>query len=232
MSKRDWLPKKRATDYTVSSLLMNEDGSFTEKEILVSSIDGLTKDEEDIIIFPDYSRDSVIVDEQRNNDLYSFVEACVEYGRNVVILCERVAHVFYLLGFIKKKESNLSVKTIIGKNKVSERNKVKDEFAEGKINILIASSIFDEGEDIKNVGAVALAGCGCSLVRQVQRIGRGVRRKSDMKNICPVWFPVDTKNKYSKSHSLQRLEFLDKSEVSSVLAKDTKTWKEILSEFL
>ena len=96
MSKRDWLPKKRATDYTVSSLLMNEDGSFTEKEILVSSIDGLTKDEEDIIIFPDYSRDSVIVDEQRNNDLYSFVEACVEYGRNVVILCERVAHVFYL----------------------------------------------------------------------------------------------------------------------------------------
>lgn len=228
MSKH-WIPLKMDEDYEVVSYYMQEDGTFEVKNTTISSNKGVQKDDNDIIIFPEYKRDSIIINDTRNLDLMDFILACTKMGRSVVVLCERVAHVYYLYGFLKER-INLKIGCIVGKHKVSERNEMKNRFAHGDLEILIASSIFDEGEDIKNVGAVALAGGGESMVRQIQRIGRGVRKKTEVSNWCPIWFPVDTENRYVKEHSIQRLEYLDRSEVSSHEA-GTESWDEILIEF-
>lgn len=192
---------------------MQPDGSFEVEEIVVSSKTGLIKDEKDTYIFPDYARDLTIINDTRNSDLIDFCEACIKLKLNTLVLCERVAHVYWLSGLFKKRGIT-RFQFITGQDTLKCRIKAKEEFADSKIDILIASSIFDEGEDLKNIGAVALAGIGQSMVKQVQRIGRGVRRKEGT-NLCPIWFPVDTDNKFSKSHSISRLEYLDASHVTN-----------------
>ena len=82
--------------------------------------------------------------------------------------------------------------------------------------------------DISNVGAVALAAGGSSMVRLVQRIGRGVRKKNDVSNFCPIWFPIDPSNKFCKQHSLERLDYLDRCHIKS--EEVNKNWLDTLKE--
>jgi superfamily II DNA or RNA helicase len=224
---KEWVPKKKETSYHVLAYKMDPNGDFEAVNLVIDSEDGMIKDKEDIILLPDYARDSIILNDKRNNDLSEFCIACLAVGRRIVVLCERVAHVYYLGKFLRDRSPKFKIESVHGQHRVSERLQLKKDFATEKIDILIASSIFDEGEDLQGVGAVALASGGSSLVRQVQRIGRGVRRKSGMSNWCPVWFPIDTNNKFSKGHSIDRLEYLDRAEVTAVEA--TGSWADILT---
>lgn len=61
-----------------------------------------------------------------------------------------------------------------GKNQTSRKLSI-DRLGEGDIEVLICSTIFDEGIDIPAVATVILAGGGKSAIKNVQRVGRGMR---------------------------------------------------------
>lgn len=58
-------------------------------------------------------------------------------------------------------------------------DKVKFEFKEGFIDILIGSSALDEGVDLSIIGSIILAGGGKAKLKLIQRIGRSVRVDPD-----------------------------------------------------
>jgi len=83
-----------------------------------------------------------------------------------------------------------------------KRKQAIQEMREGKRIALIASTIADEGLDIKNLSAIILAGGGKSSTRALQRIGR-VLRPFDGKTHAVV-IDFDDEAKYLRKHSLRR----------------------------
>jgi superfamily II DNA or RNA helicase len=78
------------------------------------------------------------------------------------------------------------------------RNALKD-FGEGRLPILVGSTILDEGIDCKNIDALILAGSRKSRIKTMQRLGRGLRGNKlivvEFSNFC---------HDYLLRHSLQR----------------------------
>lgn len=174
--------------------------------------------EEDHVLFPDFGRDGILTMQSRIHDLMDFCRACLNIGRRTMVMVERVAQGYYLYGFLRKQ---FRVKFIHGGHSDKERLAVQGEYERGELDILLVSTIFDEGIDAKNVGAVALAGGGSSIAKQTQRIGRGVRKKED--NWVPIWVPLDSINKFTIEHSEQRILNMDAHEVTQVDAGHANT---------
>jgi superfamily II DNA or RNA helicase len=74
-----------------------------------------------------------------------------------------------------------------------------------KYDVVIATTVFDEGIDVSGIGSVVFWCSSKSVVRILQRIGRGVRIE-DGKDTVHIWdFVVD--NKYMKSHMKRRVKY-------------------------
>lgn len=211
-----WIPKVKGKPYVVKALRVTDEG--TQEELInISPYAG--EEVEDVLddgsrlLYPEYARDAIILNEDRNADIQGFVEACNAIDRNVLVVCERVAQVYLLNQRFKK--AGFRCDYLFGAHSTNVRDEKKEKFERGEITVLVAGSILDEGEDIQNVGAVVLASGGAPLVRQIQRIGRGVRRKKGIKNWCPVWVSLDSRNRFERDASISRLENLDRAGVSS-----------------
>jgi superfamily II DNA or RNA helicase len=72
----------------------------------------------------------------------------------------------------------------------------------GKHRCIIASSIFDEGVDVRPLSALILAGSGKSQTRALQRIGRVIRSYEGKKDAIIIDFFDDIK--YMRKHSQAR----------------------------
>lgn len=92
-----------------------------------------------------------------------------------------------------------------GKNKDKERDAIIKRFDDGEDFVLIASTIFDEGIDIKSVQHIILAGGGASYVKILQRIGRGMR-VTDTKKTVDVYDFYDSTNDILKRHAEERIK--------------------------
>ncbi|WCS68963.1 ATP-dependent RNA helicase [Bacillus phage vB_BsuM-Goe17] len=81
-----------------------------------------------------------------------------------------------------------------------------EKFSKGETGILIASTIIDEGVDMKSIGCMVLAAGGKSMRQQLQRIGRGLRLNGIDGNSVMVFDFYDQTNKYLRNHSNERLK--------------------------
>ena len=99
--------------------------------------------------------------------------------------------------------SNIPCKFVYGKHSQEEREKVIKWFNEGK-GILIASGIFDEGVDIPEINTLIVASAGKSDVKTIQRIGRGLRKKSE--NIHLTAYDFEDGGEFLYEHSLKRIK--------------------------
>lgn len=84
----------------------------------------------------------------------------------------------------------------------TRRQKLND-MRTGKLKVMIATSIVDEGVDISGIHALVLAAGGKSLRQTLQRVGRALRKKKD-DNTCQVFDFTDYTNKFLLSHSKER----------------------------
>jgi superfamily II DNA or RNA helicase len=77
---------------------------------------------------------------------------------------------------MKQMNSKMPIEFLHGKNKKElNEEKVKQDFADGKVKILI-STLFDEGVDIPKIDAVVDAGGGRSAIKALQLTGRAMRK--------------------------------------------------------
>jgi superfamily II DNA or RNA helicase len=72
------------------------------------------------------------------------------------------------------------------------------------IDVLICSTIFNEGVDIPALASVVIASGGKSLIAAIQRVGRGMRTDGGRKTEFEVWDIADRGNKWLDRHTRWR----------------------------
>ena len=104
---------------------------------------------------------------------------------------------------MRKLDPTLTVEFLHGKNKeVLGEERVKQDFATGKIKVLI-STLFDEGVDIPSVVAIIDAGGGKSPIKALQLIGRAIRKFGKKKRAYIFMFiqPYQHLHKHSNARA-------------------------------
>jgi superfamily II DNA or RNA helicase len=116
---------------------------------------------------------------------------------------------------------------LFGETEQKNRQDVVKRFESGEEFVLIASTIFDEGIDIKNVNHVVVAGGGSSFIKALQRVGRGTRVTEVKKevDIYDFWDAINPtllkhsreRSKIYKKYGFERVIFHEDAEVKKLL---------------
>lgn len=101
-------------------------------------------------------------------------------------------------------------KFIAGETPIDERLQIVDDFDKGKLPILIASTILQEGISITHMKAMVLACGGKSNIAIIQKIGRSLRFKEGEKTEVDYYDFVDTA-KFLNKHSKMRASLYKKT---------------------
>ena len=100
---------------------------------------------------------------------------------NTLILVTPINHGDRIANIIR--EHGIDVAFISGKSGMKKRKQAIQDMRDGKISLLIASTIADVGLDIPRLQCIVEAGAGKSSVTALQRLGR-IMRPFDGKNNC------------------------------------------------
>jgi superfamily II DNA or RNA helicase len=151
--------------------------------------------------YHDVYRNYIVENDDRNDLIVKAARKLVSAGRKVLILVVRVNHGDVLM---EKLQDEFRVKFLDGAKSTADRMDSIQGMKDGKIDILIASKIFDQGVDIPELDALILAGSGKSSGRALQRIGRVIRGSPGKKKAIVVEFYDNCK--YLKDHSEARIK--------------------------
>ena len=152
--------------------------------------------------FQDYHEyyNALILNPERNRCI---AERVKKYkGKSVLILTDRISQGEVLNRLIPKSVF------INGNTKADERLKVKKAFMKKKINVLV-TTLFDEGIDIPNIEVLVFASPFQSMIKTLQRLGRGMRIDKEKKKVIVLDF-VDKGIVYFYEQSLRRKEIYER----------------------
>lgn len=154
--------------------------------------------------------DKMIANNQAYNNLViEDAIDCYKRGKITLIIVDRIRQGSYISQNIANR--GVPCKFLTGGSDDAYRAKVMRTFKSGKTPIVIGTSIFDEGVDVPAIEALILAAGGRSDQRQLQRIGRALRKKEGEENTVEVYDYMHCGNQYLLLHGLERVE-LCKSE--------------------
>src|SRR5690606_9995040 len=100
----------------------------------------------------------------------------------------------------------LSVECEFTHGSFSRREEVLDDMKEGRLKVLIATSILDEGVDVSGINCLWMAAGGKSFRQVLQRIGRGLRKKDDGSGL-EVYDFLDYTQKHLIKHTQERYTY-------------------------
>jgi superfamily II DNA or RNA helicase len=143
----------------------------------------------------------IVENDDRNDLIVKAARKLVNAGRKVLILVVRVQHGKILQDMFGEE---FSIKFLDGAKSTKNRLEAIQDVKDGKIQILIASKIFDQGIDIPELDALILAGSGKSSGRALQRIGRVIRKAPNKTKAIVVEFFDNCK--YLRDHSEARIK--------------------------
>lgn len=135
--------------------------------------------------YPAAVQDGIVDKRARNEAIADLVKAV---DQPTLVLVERVAHGKLLKGMIK--QNKVKVEFLSGNASSDQRSKAIKALRSGDVQCLVVTTIFDEGVDIPEIGALVLAGGGKAHHRIIQRIGRGLR-VSEGKDYIPIFDFLD-----------------------------------------
>lgn len=141
----------------------------------------------------------IVNNDYRNSKIAESAKKMIDAGRKVLILVTKVDHGDIIREFL---DPSIRVDSLNGSNSTKDRMNSISKMKNGELDLLIASSIFDQGIDIPQLDGLILAGSGKSTARALQRIGRVIRRKDGKDNAVVVDFYDNCK--YLRDHSDSR----------------------------
>jgi len=152
--------------------------------------------------YMDVYEELIVQNEERNNLICVLAQKNVEAGRRVLILVDRIAHGENVLAKLQELGVTKS-QFIYGEDSPAERRAALDNFELGNIEVLVSSTILNEGVNIPAIDCVIVAGAGKSPVKTVQRVGRALRTRIGKDKAYVIDF-YDEYNKYLSAHSNKR----------------------------
>lgn len=151
--------------------------------------------------YMDARQDGIIHCHPRNKAFVEKVLERAELGKQCLIIVNETKHGEIVLEMLKDK--GFTVKFSHGDKSDKYRETVLDELKDGSLQILIATTILDEGVDVSGINCLFLMAGGKSMRQVLQRIGRGLRKKADGSGL-EVYDALDYHNEYLVDHTLER----------------------------
>lgn len=163
-----------------------------------------------------------IPDEWDYKDVYDFgviklksrlnlISICVERelldNRKTLILIDRIEHGKIIMNYLKSRIQSLRIEFTNGGKDKDYREQVLQDLREDKVDVLIASTVLDEGIDVSNINSVIYARGGLSDRKILQGLGRGLRQKKDNSYLHYYDF-IDTSHRYLFKHSKSRINLM------------------------
>ena len=159
----------------------------------------------DELSYQDVYREGIVVNPHRAKLINLICTKETSRNNKVLILVERVEH-----GLLLLENLNLPGKVVEfthGGLDSAYRQEILEDLANGDIDVLISTSILDEGVDVSNINAVVYARGMKSDRKLLQGIGRGLRKKEDGSALRFYEF-IDNTHDILLNHSLQRYKTL------------------------
>lgn len=152
--------------------------------------------------WPEVYASGIVHNEYRNNLIAKLVkEKAYPSGRVTLIIVNQIEHGEDLL----KKLTDLGVPAVFiyGQSDDEYRRKSIQAMRDNKVKVAIATSILDEGVDVKTIKVLILAAAGKSYRTTIQRIGRSVRLGEF--NDAHIFDFFDNQNYMLSRQSLERM---------------------------
>jgi superfamily II DNA or RNA helicase len=124
-------------------------------------------------VYPSIYKKYVVENDVRNGLVLEGAKALVAKGYQTLVLFSSLKHGKILYDVFK---NHLNCAILDGSNSKEEREKVKKDLMEHKIDCVLASRIFDIGVDIPSLSGLVIACGGKSTVKALQRVGRVIRK--------------------------------------------------------
>jgi superfamily II DNA or RNA helicase len=168
--------------------------------------------------YPKVYKRYIVNNTERNNIVKGLCNAISEKEKNsVLVLVKQILH-----GKALEKDIEDSM-FMSGKLSNKKRKKALDALRNNELKAAIASSIFDEGLDVKRLNCLVLAGSGKSSTRALQRIGRVIRPfdyEDGTKKEKAYVFDFIDKARYISDHSRERMKIYKEEEEFKVKIVD------------
>lgn len=120
---------------------------------------------------------ALVEDEARNHQIVELVAREAAAGHQVLVLSGRVEHCRRLATLLG--ERGVVAEVLIGATPKAKRRERLEGFRDGRIGVLVASTVADEGLDVPRLDRIVLAYPGRTRGRTTQRLGRLMRRHPD-----------------------------------------------------
>jgi superfamily II DNA or RNA helicase len=155
--------------------------------------------------YPEVYKAGIVDNLHRNRALCLMAGEFAAKGLKVLMMVKEIRHgdVIDKRLWSYKAGSFTTHQFIHGKESTEVRQQALSDFEQGVNQVLIATSILDEGVDIPSIDVLILCGGGKSSIKSMQRLGRGIRFGGTGKLI--VLDVADFQHRYLLDHSLQRL---------------------------
>lgn len=149
-------------------------------------------------------QDYVVENDYRNGMVVSMAQSMMERGRQTLILVRHIKH-GEQLQYMLAASFERSIPFLSGDDPSSLRNAVLRDLRADRLPGLIATTIADEGLDVKPLAGLVLAGGGKSSVRALQRVGRVLRPWEGKRNAEVVDFEDNAKYLVEHTAARQRI---------------------------
>ena len=132
------------------------------------------------------------------------VDTWMDYVRDkrTVIFCASRRHAELIADDLQQR--GIAAMAVDGSMKLAERNEATARFAQGKLKVLCACDLLNEGWDCPETEVLFMARPTMSKVLYTQQLGRGMRL-CEGKNSLMVFDFVDNASQYNTPYSLHRL---------------------------
>lgn len=133
----------------------------------------------------------------RNAIIVKQIQELISKNYSPLVLFKHIKHGSVL--FEHLQNAGIECAMLYGNDSLDRRTEVKQLYNEGKLRVILASTIFDIGIDIPKLNSLVLCGGGKSSIKALQRIGRVIRSFPGKKVAAIVDFYDQVK--FLKKHS-------------------------------
>ncbi len=198
--------------YDITNDMLIKAGFLTKPKVTIIKMDPVTGP----VSWPECYESGIVMNKDRNLRIISELK---KVPKPCIVMVNRITHAKDLANLAKTKGiSSPAIPIVQGSTSSIDRAQIISDLQSGRIKLIIATTVFDEGLDLPELRSIILAGGGKSKVAMLQRIGRGLRKAKGKKGFTLIDFN-DTSGYILKKHSKQRREVWE-SEGFTIEEKD------------
>lgn len=134
-------------------------------------------------------------------------EMAARVAKPALVFVSQVAQGKVLMPMLKAK--GLRAEFVWGEDDTEERRKALKDLVEGRLDVIVASSVFAQGVDIPSLAGVINAAAGMSVILTLQRLGRGTR-VAEGKRTFECWDVLDDGNRHLAKHGRGRKDVYER----------------------